>query len=615
METDTDQLDSLLSLILLGTLFVVIILLFLPKIGNFGSNEPETADDALNDLALQPMRKIFLNYKHSSVSDWINWIKSQDISLKNIAFNNLTSYLESDGEEIGSLVSEAIKAVVAFKYPESFTSIHTLLENVRKHWGSYHTADQFYGQAAYGLVELNKERAQSILIDELELIKNKHDPQKFIMAIMDALSELPTNEELNTFWFKALKDPQYDMPVREHIIELLKEQVIDSRVSIISQFFNFWNKSDVKKISDNDLKTIEGVFYANQDLIVNENYDLWNPVLKSCNKKLIGSLFVSLIAATLEKVTLSEELLVRLFETPTSIRSEFSEALAKKHTLYDEELELIKAQYIINIKKSSDIVDIKKYKKNKKVPILLDDAYQHLVRALSLDQEFKNNNLPILDLILGPSLHDKQYLIECLAANHNRRLLNVNLPELLSSASELARLKPLINQNKPCIVYLHGLGELINGGLNDLEMINLEPLNNLFKEFKPTVGVNFLTSLEVGQELLSNSQDLQDLLNHIFQLKYGLIRDVDKPDILTRQKLLSDCIKKVVPSRLKSSAGLELIAKQTEDYSLIEYLTYIHDYIRFCLLVYGELKSPAELKMPGVGTNDDVKPDPDEASV
>ncbi len=615
MGAGTEQLTSLLPLILLGVVFLVIILLLLPQLANFGHHEPEAADDAQSDSALQPLRKIFLEYKHSSVNDWINWIKSQDLSRKSAAFTNLISYLDNAPGEIGAIVTEVIKAVIAFEYPESFTSLHRLLENVRKQWGSYHTADQFYAQAAQGLVELNNERAQSILMSEFELIKNKHDSQRFMMAISEALSELPSNDGLDDFWFEALVDPLCNLSVKEDIIELLTKQDVEARVAVASRFFKFWNKSEMKKLSDNDLKIIEKVFYSNQDIIIMEHYDLWSLVLEACDKELTETLMVSLVAAIIENTPIKEELLLELFDAKNQIRNEFMDALGRKNSLSEEEFGVIRAQYIINIKKSPTIVDIKKYKKTKEVPESLNDAYQHLVRALSLDQEFKNHNLPVLNFILGQSLIDKQYLVECLAANFNRKLLNVNLPELLASVTELAKFKPLINQSKPCVIYFYGLSDLVNRKLSDIETTNLELLNNLFKELKTAPGINFLTSVEISQEVLTGSEELQEIFKQIFKLKYGLIRDIDKPDILSRQKLFNDCVKKIAPNRIKSSAGLELIAKQTEDYSLIEFLSYMNSYVRYCLLIYGELKSPVDLDIPGLDLNDKEDQGSEKASI
>jgi hypothetical protein len=99
----------------------------------------------------------------------------------------------------------------------------------------------------------------------------------------------------------------------------------------------------------------------------------------------------------------------------------------------------------------------------------------------------------------------------------------------------------------------------------------------------------------MSHEDLNNNNELQECLEKIFHIKYGLVKDIDKPDLLSRQKILNDHVKKLTETRISSSAGLELIAKETEDYSLIEFLAYINSYMRFCLLVYGELKSPADL--------------------
>ena len=166
MEINTDDLTSLLSLILIGIIGCIVILVLLPSFKEFADYQSESTDSKEIDTNLNPLQGIFLEYQHNSVGDWINWIKIQDLSRKNRAFDNLITYLRNEPAGIGSLVTDVIKAVIAFDYPESFTSLHSLIENVRKHWGVYHTADQFYIPAVFGLVGLNHERAQSILTSE-----------------------------------------------------------------------------------------------------------------------------------------------------------------------------------------------------------------------------------------------------------------------------------------------------------------------------------------------------------------------------------------------------------------------------------------------------------------
>ncbi len=607
-ESDTDTLTSILSLILLGIIAIILLLILSPQLKHLLNNTPEEKPDPHGDSDQYPLRKIFLEYKHGTVNDWINWIKNQDNERKDLAFNNLIRYLDGKPEEIGVLVSEVLKATIAFKYPEGFPAIQRLVESVRNHWGAYTIAEQFYEQAMLGLVELDTGSAQTVLATEFEHIKAKHDATPFMLAIVNALNHLPDNEDLNDFYFEILRDPHCELSIKEHLLDLLQYKPIETRVTVAATYFKFWNKSEIKKLADNDTKIIEKAFVTNQDLIINENYELWDLVLKGTEHKLTDKLFTNHLSSLLSNpaIEISQPLLLHLFSANGILRSDFLSALAKRHKLSDEELELANEQYEIEMKRSSDIVNIKKFSHKKDPPNMLEEAYKNLNKSLSLDMEFKNQNLNLLNFLLGYSLNDKKYLIESVASNHDCKILNINLVELLGSVTELAKFKAVINQSKPCIVYFYGLDQVINREWNDLVMSNLDSLNHLFKEFKLSAGVNFLISLEIGGEDLANNNQLKEILKNMFKVSYGALPDINKPDLLSRQKILNDYIKQVATYRVKSTNGLELIAKQAEGYSLVEYLAYINNYLKLCLLVYGELIPPDQLDIPVMNLNDEA---------
>ena len=426
-----------------------------------------------------------------------------------------------------------------------------------------------------------------------------------MIAILDALNQLVNNSELNDFGLQVLTDPLCELSVKQHLIEIMTSQDTDSRLSVIVPFFKFWKKSTMKKLSDNDIRIIQNVFYTNQDLIVNENYELWDLMLEACDKSLLETLFVDLINSLLENknIEITETLLIQLFKPGNIIRSEFLETLALKQELSADELEMIKEEYPFNTKQNQDTMSIMRYSEEKYVPAPLVDIYQHLVRALSLGQELKNQTLPVLNFMPGVSSTDKYYLLECLAANHQYKLLSVNLPALLGSVVELTQLKLIINNSKPCLVYFHGFSQLINAQFNNIETSSIEILDTLFKEFKVMAGVNFLVDIDKGYEDMNNDE-LQACIKKVFHLQWGLVKDINKPDLLSRQRILNDHIKRLTPSRISSNAGLELIAKDTEDYSLVEFLAYVNSYMRFCLLIYGEIKSPSDLYHDLILTDD-----------
>lgn len=603
METFSDDSFDLGFAFLALVAIFTIVFFYYPEIQKLFGFDVNNFSREAEDNSSQPLRQVFLGYNHPSVEIWCDWISNQEVTFKNEAFNRLTRYLHSQPDQIGVVINEVIKAIVSFRYPESFTSIVSLMENVRKSWGFYHLSEQFYGVAASGLVQLSHERSQTFLVPEYEIIKHKKGSEPHLKGIVEALKDVSDSTYLSNFWVSVLIDDESSLAVKEKVLDILIIKSDTLQVEILTKYLNYIASALNGKLSEAKLKLTEKIFNKFTRLLIHRRYPLWDTLIECAEEGKEDNILYKQIASLISDKSndFTDEQLIQLFSYNGDVNMHLFNALSLRFTLNHHEMKITNRNF--NIKESTEVSDftrVTKFDFSLDVPELLAEHFDYLQKTLSLDKEFKNKNIPSLNILTGSAKADKKYLLSCLASKFDYKLVYINTEEFINSISESAKLKPYLSQTKPVMVYLEGLSDLLTRGSSDYEEANLEMLNNTIREFKTNIDVFFFAEINENLTQLEVSDNLTKRLKELLQIDYWFIRNLDNPDVITRQKIFNDFVKQILPERIKSSEGLDLIAKYTQDYSIIEFLRYLHYYFKHSLLVYGYLINPKEIKVPSL---------------
>lgn len=593
----------------LGLFFLVLIPLliilgiYFPELRRIFNEQSGSSTDLSDEHFGRPLRQIFLAYDHANLDEWCNWVETREPQFQQEAVAALIKYLKGHPDQVGALVIEVLRAVIYFNRPESFNALISFLESVRKCWGFYQHVDQFYPVAAEGLLKMNPDKAKIFLATEFDLIKRKHNSERILKSIIESIKDIEDTTHLSNFFINILTDEESSLSVKEEILEVIvkkldsfKSQIIDKYIRHIASLFK-------SKISETKVKLMEHITFKFGRLLSHPKYPLWDTLIESAElgdeDNLLYRQIASLIADKANDI--SPEQLIQLFEFSGSININLFNALCSRSKLNQVEVKIINKTFKLNEPiSSSAAVKVKAFDLSLDLPPLLNEHFEFLQKTLSLDKEFRNKNLPATSILTGSAAEDKRYLLDSIASKFGYKVVYVDLDKLIGSLAESAKLKALINQNKPALVYLEKLDEVLKREFSDIETGNIELLNNIMREFKSSLEVFCFAGMEANLAQIEVDKELQESLKNFLEVDYWFIRNLDKPDLADREKIITDFVKELAPSRIQSETDLNLIARYTEGQSIIEFLRYFQNYLRHCLLVYGYLVNLSQIKVPSL---------------
>ncbi|MDA0771545.1 MAG: hypothetical protein O3C63_01240 [Cyanobacteria bacterium] len=550
------------------------------------------------EQALETLRMIFLEYSHNNVDSWINWIKRQDEPKQQRAFYFLVEYLESDPSKVGSIVSEVIKAMTAFDSSESFIALNKLLERTRERWGAYSTAEQFYPILVLGLVELNEERAQSVLKLEFELLKVRDDTNAYLFAILAALSKIADNNDLASFYSDALVDTYCLKAVRQRIIEQLVKRTEEFKALVLNQTFKFYLNSSEELLDEIDVKTIQTIFDRHYKIITHDDYSVWDTVIKLCYHKTYSGFFTGLIAEFVESncISISPRQLEQLFDSDCQTKSAFMQALIRRFEISEKEQERLKTMTRYNLIEEMQPIEAKKYSSLMTVPESMTSTFDAIARSLSLTKDFRNRARTGLSILTGGSRQDKIFILEALASRFDRGFIAVDFESSVYSVLDNFAIKKEINKFKPCLVYFYNFEKYYSQDLTEEGEDRVEAFNQLVNGYKLRTGIEIIVGVDFEMHELKSDNKLAARFNKVFLTEYEVLRNFVEPGDTDRQKIFTEIIEGFEASRLQSGCDLSRLIKNTSNLSEVEYHSYLQKYLRYSLLTRGSLVGPENFR-------------------
>ena len=560
----------------------------------------KSLDRDTEDKSNQPLHEIFLEFDHESAAAWLKWMESREDEVKNLAYQKIWNYLGGEPETIGSVTGDAIKAITAFKRPETYQLIKELVIRVREKFPRFKTIDLFYQEAVSALVIIDASEAIPFLATEMSNYEKRTDVDRMQQYILKALAKSDEYDLVAPIFIRTILDAEIARVVKAELIFLLEKKDSVFRRKLYTEIFKTLIQSPVTVMSEDDQQIIEHIFHNSKKFFIKDDFneDLWNCILKLCDLPKLRTLFIKLVSSFLAngEDELLREQICALIEKSEPAKSSFREAMGKRFQITSQELETIKLPY-----KKEDLIfekeatiTVEKSKKTKNVTHELLDTYHLLDKAIFSNEISKlDRSLGMVSLIHGGSSLEKIYLLRALAANTNITFIYVNYTQLIKSNFEVANLKNSVNNCKPCIVYFDSMESiLVKPELDKAEALHLKELVKSLKELSQLAGVHLLGNLPYNKDTLKQENAaLYTMVNSTLRGYFKLILNIDKPDMKDKERILLANQNKMSLDRMQDAENYDAksILSYAQSMSMLEFLYFLTQYFEFSLFAHGKL--------------------------
>ncbi len=542
----------------------------------------------------QPLYKVFYGFDHKNTASWVNWIKTQNLRQQERAFARLADYLQEPPKELGLITLEVVRAVIAFEHTSSYEVLTQLLTNSRIKWGQYKALNCFYEEAAIGIMKLDEALAKKFLLDELSIIKNNPEVDSIKDSILAALTHLTNKIDLVETFNDICLDSQHSFYIRSKAISTIKENCSDDELlsclnSILLKFlskedFNF-NNDDLDVYS---LALRHTLAFFTQEKYSDEIWELWCQALAH---KVLNSITAQTLSTKIKSsdFIISTDKLSHLLKSYPELKNIFSDALAHRFNLSNEELTLVKEteqnQEILSKYKYRDTI-IKIYEQNitHDLPEILESNYNNLaVQTRKLKKQML--------LITGRAEVEKLYLAELLAKELKRTFIYINGAMLMLSPDQMDQTLSHIKDNQNYLIYVENIFKMLNNPNDNLPNNNrLKKFNEVIYKLQSHPKIIILASIPMDLvDLYDNHPEIVTQIQSFPNDQFKANIDIGTASARFKQKVYAHYEVKLQDDRDTSAFRFDELIYKTEDLSSVEFLDYFLDYLRTSLLTEGKL--------------------------
>jgi len=585
-------------LIVLAGLVVLFIVGFLLLTKSKKKSDPSIIDPR----KLHPT-KVFYKYNHDSIYQWVSWVKTQDSTTQEKAFDQLVNHLASPVSRLGVISADAIRALIEFATERAYIVLKNLLVNCSKVLGQYKSIEIFYEDLVMGLTKFDRvPETEAVLIETFHEIKKKSELIQPQIAILKALGKLEFNQKVIQTFDEILANRSLNSKVRSEVLSIIEAQESDIQKRVFLTILDNQLKNQNGLVRDEDEKLFGTIFNRLKKYLANDEcaeylWELMNTGLASQKHNFV---FIKLFcdAIELKDDAISNIKLLELLAKPEPARTPIKEAFVKRNSVDRKEQEVLRT----NIKQEDlvyekSICKSDKSKTAKAVSYELLNDYKALEKDLILLQDTSKSDKMVqsVNVILGTGNDEKIYLIRALAANNNRSFVYVDAPTLYSDPELIQSFRTTVNNSKPCLVYMDNLDLVLEKNLSKNEIINVKNISRIVGEFSILPSVRFVANLPYTRDDL---QSLYPLINERLSAQshgnFRVIYEMNKPDFIKRRMIISSKFADIKPERIEADSGsfdIDDFAESTDGMSYLEYGLLVSQYFEISLMIFGRLVS------------------------
>jgi hypothetical protein len=600
-ETTALIINFLISLMLVA-LFAALIYTQLPRIEQMLKKrlEESLVRDSKNK-GNQPLTQIFLGYNHRSVKEWIQWITAQEGDTKTEAFENLKKCLEVEPDELGAVTSDIVLAVANFGFDDCIDVLISFCKHIRDSYLQINSLEIYYKAATQSISRFELDRAREFLQDELMILKNKNDFELLERDVLMALANLEPCPELEEFWVRVFTHKNFTQRIKEEALMIIQKYPPESQNNILSKSMSYFINTPDLTLSLEDKRVIELFFGIGCKFLKDGLDDIWKLSIEGVKHEHSKTLFIELLASVLsnkdfklteeqmQAVILDSEV-APLFRDILVIRFGIGE---NERSIFIRDFNTLEYEELRN-----NIIKFIKPLGSKVINPNFAEDYDYLNEKISsLTNKRKSQEIFSLKTITGTSDLDKIYMVDALATNSNKTFVYINSKSILNSIADISKLKPNLENNKPCVVLIDRLFETITEDLDKGQQNNLVNLMQTVTELGKEIGYDFVANFGVPQATSEQNTKLRDLSGELLEVSFNYLRDINLPDENERQKVINHFKEKLDPARTLNPDFEKVLLSSRPDVSKLSYVNFLQEYFEKTLLLYGELRTLSDVKL------------------
>ncbi len=536
----------------------------------------------------QPLYDVFYGLNHSSTEQWVRWIQTQSEKKQDRAFRRLSEYLEEPPKELGLITKEVVKAVTLFNHEQSYAVLTQLMMNTREKWGQYKVLSQFYEDAGVGIMNIDSEAAEQFLHDELSKVKANADADSIKSNIINVLSRIADEQRLVATFKVIVLDVNHSINIRMQAlgrIEACGEKVF---LDLLRQVI----ESILVSRSEKDHLMFETCFLRLIEQVDDEDKESWNLIFGALGSKEFNVSAAEILAS---KIGLPDFLIShkRIFELLKVAQGQPSDLLVKvleqRYILSEEERVIIDAAdevKKINVQNlvPDSVLYVDVNKDDIVVPHFLNDNFKKIEDLLNAKAA-----KPGMILVTGEVEAEKYFLLRAAVSSAEKTLVYANIPKLLMSPGKIDEIESVLNDYKPCVLFLAECTALIQSLDNDANK-RTDKLWAILKRFINDSRVKIIATIgKDSVELRDASPEVFERIKTIPNEYFSTKINIEKLTAKQKQKIFNYYELRIKDERTSELEGIDEILDETEDYSHIKFLGFLLEYMKLSLLSHGRL--------------------------
>lgn len=575
-------INILVSLITL-TILLVVLYNYIPKI-------EEILEDKFNikiNIARRSAKnsvlsQIFIKYNHKDIDSWIEWMKLSNPNIRNKAQTTIINHIESPPDKWGGVTAEAIRALSKFKNKEHLLIFKNFLGIAKKSWIKYKVSSSCYEAALKAIIEIDEDTGIKTLEEELSKKLSIGNDGKTI-SIINALTTCSEEVDVDNLYIKIISNHEETLRAKNHCIQAVLKLSPEKSSNIFFSCFKQYIEETKEPISLDNLNIYETVFNYCIRTINSKTFDY---IIKACNHKFLAKSTLNILdlAIKANRESFQPDQLYKLLFNIVDERDIIKNALEVSHGLnisekkilkYNDPLKVFKFEkapmVVINIETATAI----------EIPKIISEYYDTLLSAIKERGRLKQSGQAGGILITGFTQEEKILLCRAISVERRWSFIYGYCNDLASSGSRTKNFFDAMNRNKPCLVYIDNLTEIINSQ-NDSFIKNLRMLAN-----EPSI---FLIG-SINQEAPINDKGYTKLIETSQDLMYLFPKtlEINKCTDSFKMRILTNKLGSLSPNR-----GVDLleqleINKPTANMTPLEYEKFLVDYLTISLLIHGKL--------------------------
>lgn len=541
--------------------------------------------------------KIFTNYHHDHVREWVEWIKKQDTKTQNMAFAKLIVFLKSHPKNWDKLLNDVLVAVSYFRFPESLQLLKNFIITAHRMCDTYPILKEAYVSAIKGLILNDESLARDMMDQQIILQRNKVRVLELISTtvpfftfdtnITNIVVNLVTLPELTFKDREVILNNLHGKPP-DHLEDIFLKSVgkfieIDSTAQELSkdchktfgmilikavEFFNDTNFNVIEALCKSNhlsLKTFEVVGEALGDHLI--EFDIANTYkFYALAKTPQENKTVQKALAQRNELTYQELMVTRAFDLretfPFERKALFSEKLAEK------------------IKLPSDLDSFKAIVAESLSPQLIENEEGNDVQGGGI-------------LLTGEAFWEKLYTARSIASERKWKFIYIDYLNYIDDKDNpyFEELKENIANSQHILILI----ENIHMTADDNQKILFDKL----REYSKDTNIYFIGS--IPKEIsIHDDEFIATYKSFIPRDIFPIIQDIPYCSFGKQEKIWERILFELGNNREKSKISEQEILISSYDIYSIEFDVYIRTYFHICLLIFGKLVSLEEMQEIGV---------------